>query len=97
MAIRSCKMFIGAMSGALTIAHACMTQRMVLLHGMHMADVREQKMTTMWENVYFNMREIIERSRSDILLEKIQEKDNYIETLQTKIAHLEKQVGKLLK
>lgn len=89
-AIRSCNLFIGGMSGALTIAHACKTPRMVLLYGEHSADIHELKMASMWNNVFFNIREFIERSRSDKLLQSLKEKDDYIQTLERKIAQLNK-------
>ena len=65
-AIKSCFFFFGALSGSLTIAHACRTNRMVLSFGEDSADFHETKMTNIWKNVYFNMDDAIEKMRMEV-------------------------------
>lgn len=92
-AIKSCFFFMGALSGALTIAHAVRTNRMVIAYGDDNADLHERKMTNIWNNVYFDITSSIEKMRAVKLVELLHEKNKYIEYLEQQLEISKKKIS----
>jgi len=61
IAINSCKLFIGSISGLLTVAHACHKTRVMGLNGCG-DDIHNTNLDTIWSNVYYSIENFLSSS-----------------------------------